>query len=289
MESTAHRRLKHLALAFLHEQGCQAAALEVRCPIGRYRVDAAGYRDTVPPDLHLLPPLEYTVGRRLPRRRPVTRRCPPLTIVVECKQSRSDFLREHASVEALLAERRDLQGIARSIEEHRIRFEEPQLQQGDGMLFPELGEWDYSASQLPAYRKVLRRLRQLDERLYGQTKYCMIGRYRLADRLYLAAPRGMIARHELPADWGLLECSSAVLQEGREPEPAAALQVAVDATVLNVRSVHRDRLLRNIAVSATAAAWGHQLVRRTARHREVSDVRDRPPVRDQIPAPQENS
>ncbi|MCH8261303.1 MAG: hypothetical protein IIC46_13980, partial [Planctomycetes bacterium] len=96
METFAHRRLKELAVSFLRDGGCLAVATEVRCPISRYRVDAAGYQDSV------------RDGAPNRRRR---RRCPPTTIVVECKQSRADFFRDAEQTEALLARRADLQLI----------------------------------------------------------------------------------------------------------------------------------------------------------------------------------
>jgi hypothetical protein len=81
METHAHRTLKRMALAFLRSQGCSAVATEVGCPICRYRADAAGYAD--------VDPLEQ-------------RRCEPRVIVIECKQSREDFLRDRRQVDRLL-------------------------------------------------------------------------------------------------------------------------------------------------------------------------------------------
>lgn len=45
MESIEHLELKRLAVAWLARLGCRAVATEVRCPIARYRVDAAGWLD----------------------------------------------------------------------------------------------------------------------------------------------------------------------------------------------------------------------------------------------------
>jgi hypothetical protein len=203
-------------------------------------VDVAGYRDTLP------------APRGAPRRAGPPR-CPPLTIIVECKQSRSDFLRDRARSEDLLRERTAVEGIARAIERDRIMVEEPELRRAGTSLFPQLDEWDFTASRLPAYRKVLRRLRRIDERLYGQTKFCMLRRYRLADRLFIAAPKGMVRRHELPRGWGLLSCPPSWLDErshlDRLDEPPQ-LDVTVDAEALECKDDLRHRLLRNIAVKA---------------------------------------
>ncbi len=234
METVAHQRLKRLAAAHLRGLGCQAVATEVGCPIARYRVDVAGYVDAP--------------GRRAPRRAPSE----PWTVLIECKQSREDFLRDGRELAPLLDLRAKLQGICRSLEEKRVKVEEPHLRTSGSSLFGELEAWDFSESQLPAYRRVLRSLRRLDQKLYGETKFCMIARYHLADRLYIAAPRGLIRRRELPAGWGLLECPPWRVEA--PAGPGAALVVAVEAPPLSSRPRHRHRLLRNIAVAASRAA-----------------------------------
>ena len=245
METFAHRRLKDLAVAFLRDRGCLALATEVRCPISRYRVDVAGYQDST---------RDWQRGCR--RRR---RRCPPTSIVIECKQSRADFFRDCEQTEALLARRADLELIRRSIEEHRVKREEPHLRRSGSALFAELEEWDFAASRLPSYRKVLRQLQLLDQKLHGHTKFHLAARYKLADCLYLAAPRGMIRQCEIPPGWGLLECPRAWLDEESahesQDEPPA-LKPIVEAPQLRSSDQHRTRLLRNIAVSASIAALG---------------------------------
>jgi hypothetical protein len=240
-ETLAHRRLKRMALAHLRGRGCLAAAAEVRCPISRWRVDVAGYQDTPPRDR----------SSRGPRGgRP---RVPPATVLVECKQCRGDFLRDQDTTEQLHRERRDLEAIARSIEEHHIKVQEPHLRRQGSSLFAELEEWEFAGSRLTSYRRVLDRLQRVEQRLYGQTKFCMIARYRLADRLYLAAPAGMIRRHELPAGWGLLECAAEDLEEP-VAEGAPELRERVPAPWLSCDDRYRQRLLRNIAVAASIVA-----------------------------------
>jgi len=241
METHAHHQLKRLATAFLRENGCLAVATEVRCPISRFRIDAAGYLDSVTDD-----------GTSRSHRR-----CDPRTIMIECKQSRADFLRDSENAEPLLALREQLERIRTSIEEHCIKLSEPQLRCTGTSLFAQLDEWDFSASRSPAYRKVLRQLRSIDEKLHGQTKFFLMKRYRLADRLYLAAPRGMIRRRELPPGWGLLECS---------PE-MELLDVRFPAVEQATKAMHRIRLLRNIAVAASSA-----LARIQEPHKEISAI-----------------
>lgn len=243
METPAHRRLKQLALAFLRERGCQAVATEVRCPIARYRVDVAGFTDGA--------------GRAARRdagrvRDPGPGSC--RTVLIECKQARADFLRDRRDQDRLLRERESLERIRAGLEENRIRVEEPELRRNGTSLFPELDDWDYASSRLPAYREVLRRLRRLDRRLHGETKFCMTARYALADRLYIAAPRGMIRRRELPPGWGLLECPARAMKDDEVRADLfgdPVLQVAVRAPARVSKAAFRQRLLRNIAVAAS--------------------------------------
>ncbi|MHC4272398.1 MAG: hypothetical protein ACYS1E_05215 [Planctomycetota bacterium] len=230
METNAHLQLKRLAIRFLRGLGGQAVATEVRCPIARYRVDVAGYLDRSPAE----PPN----GRR--------RRGEPATVLIECKQSRPDFLRDHREADRLLARRDELERLRRHIEEARIKTHEPHLRQTGTSLFPELEEWNFGASRLRGYRRLLRTMEAVDQQLHGETKFFVIARYRLADRLYVAAPRGMIRPRDLPRGWGLLESS----KRGGDGE----LNVAVEAPPQSAQPRHRVRLLRNIAVAASRVA-----------------------------------
>lgn len=217
METDAHQRLKRMAVGFLREQGCRAVATEVSCPIARYRVDVAGYQDR-----------------------------PAATVLIECKQDRADYMRDRRDADRLVELRRELEAIRRSIEERRIKRHEPHLRRSGSSLFPELETWDFSRSRLAGYRRLLRRIRDIELRLCGETKFFMIARYHLADRLYLAAPYGMVQPRELPGGWGLLECAPRTLRGG-----GGALRVTVEAPPRASRPQHRVRLLRNIAVAAS--------------------------------------
>ncbi len=245
METTTHLRLKHLAVGYLRDLGCRAVAMEVGCPIARYRVDVAGYMDR-----EHVGTADWNDGAR--RRGPNRTRQPvdPRTVVIECKQTRSDFLRDCREADRLIAERAEFVRLREGIEEHRVKMHEPHLRRSGSALFPELEVWDFEASRLRGYRQVVRRIRRLERRLYGETKFFMIARYRLADRLYLAAPRGMIRPQELPAGWGLLETANR----------GECLKVTLDAPAMSTRSVHRLRLLRNIAVAASRELLGREPV-----------------------------
>lgn len=219
METMDHRALKRLAHSFARAIGCCAVASEVVAPVPRWRVDVAGYGDGPAPEslqsaasrgsaLTSLPgAASYGSASRTPQsNRPRT----PFTIIIECKQSRADFLRETRDRAALLRRRRALERDLREIESTLLPACEPHLRiprdpSLGPALFPELDAWDHARSDLPSYRAALRDLARVDRALYGDTKFCCLAAWRLADLLSIAAPRGMIRPDELPSGWGLIE------------------------------------------------------------------------------------
>ncbi len=236
MEGPVHRRLKELAAGFLRTEGFPVVGLEVAGPIGRHRVDVAAWSDRHAPDRE------------------------PLTVVVECKASRTDFVRDRRNAGRLRRERERLEAHARRLEAERLRHREPELQVGPPALFPGMGEWDYGRSRDPEYRGCLRRLRRLDAQLHGETKFFVFERYRLADRLYVCAPAGELRIRDLPPGWGLLEATPAALQGGSAAngpdlfgDGPLAVRVRAPARRRAARRF-RERLLRNLAVANTREA-----------------------------------
>lgn len=259
METTAHRNLKRLAAAHLLSEGYQVVGLEVRCPGSRYRVDVAGYLDRLPwpkeCDNSGAPTLWSTVPRT--QRQQNDRRCNPRTVIIECKQSRGDFIRDDRRADELITLRHELAGWKQHIEEKRIKVLEPQLRQSGSALFPELETWDFSASRLVSYRRLLKRIRLVEAKLYGGTKFFRIAQYRLADRLFICVPRGLIRRREIPPGWGLLECRrdkarSRVEQDNAMP---ATIRTAIESPEYGARPDRSQQFLRNIAVAATREAF----------------------------------
>lgn len=180
------------------------------------------------------------------------------TIVVECKASRADFLRDDLQVDALLLERERLLERKRAIETQLIPVHEPQLCRTNEALFAESAEWEFERSRLLPYRRVLRDLARVEGRLHGQTKFNLIARWRLADQLWLLAPSGVVRAREVPPGWGLAECSGTVLRRGVNNALALGslpLRVVVDAPVHISPEARRARLLRNIAISLTRAQF----------------------------------
>jgi hypothetical protein len=262
MESAAHLQLKRLALGFLLAQGCRAAAVEVRCPQSRSVADAAGYLDALPKSAA---PRTWRLKGvdEAPAPEPlIPRGGAAKTIVIECKAERSDFLRETADREAVLARRAELELERARLENEHLPRVEPHLRRSGTSLFSELETWDYGASRSGAYRAVLRELGRLDVALHGGTKFSRFACYRVATHCFLLTPRGLVKRREMPAGWGLLECSRRWL-EGAAPGSAtdgSAGAPTVSVTVASpehlARTAVTQRMLRNIAVAATRASLG---------------------------------
>ena len=264
-ETLSHQALKRLAVAWLWRLGCRVIATEVACPIGRYRIDVAGWFDAPLPDLGAdaggrdATPLWTTT--EAPRRGRSTRPEAWSTVIVECKQSRADLFRDAADPEAILAERERLERKRVDLEERRIKRFEPQLRREGTSLFTELDEWDFAASRLGAYRETLRKIERLEEGLYGQTKFARFARYRLADRLVLFTPAGLARPRELPAGWGLVECDRRPLRKDgarlaarTDPAEPLPLRVRVAPPPLVSPATRRERLFRSIAIAATRAS-----------------------------------
>jgi hypothetical protein len=246
LESADHRWLKQVGAAFLLENGCSAVATEVRCPIHRFRVDVAGYLDPLPKrerpwQTDLRSPLARTplANRLLPRRRERA-----FTCLIECKQSRADFLRDRRDAEALVQRRAALDRERAEMEQTRIREQEPHLRRSGTSLFPELEVWDYHRSEDRAYLALLGELDRVDRKLHGQTKFTRAARYRLGDALVLLTPPALIEPEEVPPGWGLLEAD----------RDTGAVRVATPVPEHDSGERRRQRVLRNIAIAASRRA-----------------------------------
>lgn len=262
VESLTHKALKVAVVELLRGRremgggeaacGCTAVGMEVRCPVARHRVDVAGYLDPLP---------KASVGKR--RARPpegegveaglLERGERARTVIVECKQSRADFLTDRADSSRLMELRARLEQQRTEMEQGIIRACEPELRRSGTSLFVELETWDYARSRLPAYRELLRELAGVEKQLHGSVKFWRMAHYRLADALYVAAPAGMVREQELPRHWGLIEMArrevNGALGNG---EHAGAWRIVKRAPDLDAREVYRRRLLRNIAAALSA-------------------------------------
>lgn len=210
-ESPAHLRLKSLAFDWAQASGFIFIGSEVSLPKSRFRADLVA--------------LEAQKGGK--------------TAIFECKQARSDLLKDsHDSVST----RAEIQGLAsrlrhleRLIGEHR-----PDLRKGDS-LFPEFDSIDLSATRHAGYRRVLSDLATCQARLLRGTKFSQLFRWRTADLFYLVSEPAIFAPAEVPAGWGLLVRDGDRLLLERRP-------VEVDSG-----PEARDRLLRAVALAGTRA------------------------------------
>lgn len=229
MESAVHQNLKQAALAWLCDQvGCAAAAREVRCPLARYVLDAAGYLDARP--ARAPHPARWFSPLRGGEHR---------TIIIECKASRSDYLSDCALLPELAVRRRRICEQLAAVREHYVHTLEPHLRASGNLLFADMESWEYGASTLHAHRTLVRQLRRVDLQLHGSTKFFLLAQYRLASMLFLLAPAGMLSPGEVPSGWGLLELAG------------GEVRTAIPAPILDSPEQRRHRLLRNIAAALT--------------------------------------
>ena len=191
-ETIAHATLKKLALQWAQQQGYPICAAEVRLPHSNYRADAVAYR----PATERLP-LPSEGKARLVRQSVVG-----TTAVFECKQARSDFLKDsHNTAETT----RRLQALdqRRRTLERLLGMHLPSLRKGE-TLFAEYDAIDASRYEHKTYRRVMREIAILQARLYGKTKFDKVARYQCANLCYLVVEEGIIQPHEVPLQWGLL-------------------------------------------------------------------------------------
>lgn len=140
------------------------------------------------------------------------------TAVIECKQSRADFLRDRADEAAVEAELAVLARRAFALD-GLIGTHRPEWRTGD-TLFPELD------SVLPAgrhdgRRRLHRALAVARRALAERTKFARLERYCSADELWLAAMPGVCRPGELPPAWGWLEFAPGGFLERSPARPLA--------------------------------------------------------------------
>jgi hypothetical protein len=202
-ETAAHRELKRLAALWAQARGFSLCAEEVRLPRSGYRVDLAGCAAVRSGSVH--------AGE---------------TAVFECKQSRSDLLRDTADERASLLRLREVTTRCAELEQ-LLGLHLPSLRRGES-LFAECDAYDLEGIRHDGLRAVRREEAALQAKVYGGTKFDRMFRYRGADRFHLVTGPGVMEPHEVPAGWGLLEAAGAELVELRRPErvettPAARL------------------------------------------------------------------
>lgn len=218
-ETARHARLKALALGWAQAQGFAMAATEVRVPRSGYRADVAA------------------LGRGPEAR----------SVVFECKQARTDLLKDAHAEAATRARLAELLARRRTLEE-LLAVHRPDLRRGEA-LWPEYDAWDFSALEHRPYREVLEAIATCQRRVQRGTKFAKMFRYRCADFLYLVVEDDIFAEAEIPAGWGLLVRAPVAAGGGTEE----TLRLARAPARLDAGPAQRAALLEAIALAATRA------------------------------------
>ncbi|MEP6668784.1 MAG: hypothetical protein ABJF10_06515 [Chthoniobacter sp.] len=254
-ESQAHRDLKRLALLWAQTHGFRVAAAEVSLPNHRVRMDVAAYQ---PQRVR-----EVRRDERTRRERLAWKTTIGATAIFECKASATDFIRDARSMKATV-ERLQVLHEKRERAEQELKIHYPSIRNGDS-LFQEYETLNFERPGYERYEKILRKIRQLSDRLHGNTKFDRLTKYGAANLFYVVAEPAAVCPHVLPCGWGLLERvgDELVLQvkphwhEVSEEDRLAFFQrIALAAT----RAVNREhgaafvpegRVLREVARAVT--------------------------------------
>jgi hypothetical protein len=218
-ESSAHRYLKRLSLAWAAERGFSIAATEVSVPrLGFCRLDVAAYR---------------------PGRDREEARSHGTLAIFECKQSRADFLRD-TRCETETLSRLETLGARLGTYEEFLRRHHPTLRNGEE-LFPEFDSYRFESLGYEPYDELRAEMAAITRRLHSCTKFSRLARWQAANLHYVVAEPGVARPCELPAGWGLLE--------RREEQ----LETIAPATWCDISEVNCWKIVLRIAKSATRA------------------------------------
>jgi hypothetical protein len=126
-----------------------------------------------------------------------------VTAIFECKASAADFLRDARSMKAT-AERLKTFHEKKERAEQELKIHYPSIRNGDS-LFQEYETLNFERPGYERYEKILREIRQLSDRLHGNTKFDRLTKYGVANLFYVVAEPAAVCAHVLPCGWGLLE------------------------------------------------------------------------------------
>ena len=187
-ETPRHLGLKALAAEWAFAQGMSFVAPEVSFPHRQFRVDVAACAPT----------------RKVPSRKPVINLSSVLkaAVVFECKQVRSDLIRDNKQ-RALLSDRLKTLEARRQRLEALLQVHLPHLANGES-LFPEFDSYRLREHNHTGYQKLLREIRIAKRGVLDGTKFDRLFSYKVANLHYLVAEERLIETHEVPSGWGLL-------------------------------------------------------------------------------------
>lgn len=134
----------------------------------------------------------------------------------ECKQARSDFLRDEANEprvrDAAVQLSLRVDALRALIGAHR-----PDLRIGES-LFAEFDAYDFRGLRHDTLASLERELELLQNKLHDCVKFARLRRYHAADYLYLVTNEGVLAPHEVPVGWGWLVRQGDQLELRAPPE-----------------------------------------------------------------------
>lgn len=204
-ETDAHKELKSLSLVWAMEQGYTCCGLEISLPHSGFRADVAAYKPAYEQRI-----IEFE-GKTIRQRLPVI----GTTAVFECKQARSDLLKDSGIADEIREKLRRL-NERRATLERLLKIHLPSTANGDS-LFQEFQTHNLAAINHKGYQSVLREIATLQAGLFHKTKFEKLIRYRCANLFYLVTIGEILADYELPLNWGLLVKKGDSLELRRKP------------------------------------------------------------------------
>lgn len=251
MESAAHAELKRVVTTWLHAGHACGVAREVRTAIPLWRADVAAWfigsgeacvtrlshreveqatamAGTLWSRADPLRQLQVQSGAvdlfGHPTERPETSvilrmMAQVTTVLVECKVSRADFLSDRDDLDRAQREHRRLQERMERMQAELVPRWEPHLQRRGETLFEQTDGWDTGGSRLQSVREARRDERLARLALQGRVKFDRMARWRLADRLYLCCPGGLVRPAEIPERWGWIEVTRGAVRLRRAATP----------------------------------------------------------------------
>ena len=180
-ESPQHLALKQAAIAWALENGYTIAAPEIRIPRSSYRADVVAVTTTL------------KGGPQITR-----------SAIFECKQSRSDLIKDSRLVQKTLERIGELTARKQTLDS-LLGPHYPSLRTSDELFNDFTVPVDPATLGHEGYTAVTRELGILQNRLYGKTKFDRLIHYQNADLHYLVTTPGLFQPHEVPSGWGHLQ------------------------------------------------------------------------------------
>ncbi len=200
-ETANHASLKSLVMVWARVQGMAIMSPEVSFPHRKFRVDVAA----------------CCPARKAPSRNPKTIITSVLKVaaVFECKQARSDLIRDSKRRELISAK-------LKALEERKNRMEAllhlhlPHLANGES-LFPEFDSYRLREHRHAGYQRLVKQITMSKNGIIDGTKFDRLRSYRMANLHYLVVDKGLLEAHEVPTGWGLLVRDGEELKLVRKP------------------------------------------------------------------------